>query len=175
MKLANYQVLLLQGIKNPDIIQSENEYHRRLLEGDYIQRVRNIALWWRSKQIEDLLPLTTKYLKLSNKFGLLVEQYYNQVSVSSYIEQNIIEFMHFIIAQNDNVASCLVRLEIGLRDIALQKTIERQLLWPCNVMVLLDGLINHNSININHIPHWMRLSHRLEFGMEVIELPNGDS
>ncbi len=154
MTLKQYQENILNLLKGKPFKKgAEDEYFESLKDSLELEVVNDISIWWRSLQIEKYCYLTSSYLKKINKFDSIVRNYYQNTSVSPYIEiasTNFFTYVNKNFTTNDLLISiamfedCLIKVRKG--DFSTYNVN-----WNYEPLNVIDYLLDNNNLSNNNL------------------------
>jgi hypothetical protein len=113
MTLETYQRGLLDLLKNRGGPPTDPSL-RRVAGGPEIAIVREIAIWWRTFQIETQCPLVSCVLKHYGCFNQTVTQYFNFNHTSPFVEELTHHFLGSLREHTDSFLRSVCRFEQAL-------------------------------------------------------------
>jgi hypothetical protein len=111
--LQIYQRGLLDLVKNRGGPPTD-PYLRRVAGGPEITVVREIAIWWRTFQIETQCPLVSRVLKHYRCFNQTVTQYFDSNHTSPFVEELTHHFLASLREHTDPFLRSVCRFEQAL-------------------------------------------------------------
>jgi len=111
--LETYQRGLLDLVKSRGGPPTD-PYLRRVAGGAEIAVVREIAIWWRTFQIESQCPLVSRVLKHYGCFNQTVTQYFDANRTSPFVEELTHQFLASLCEHNDLFLRSVSRFEQAL-------------------------------------------------------------
>lgn len=111
--LETHQRGLLDLVKNRRLLQTD-PYLRRVENGPEIAIVREIAIWWRTFQIETQCPLVARVLKRYGLFNQTVTQYFDSNRTSPFVEELTHHFLTSLSEHTDPFLRSVSRFEHAL-------------------------------------------------------------
>jgi len=111
--LETYQRGLLDLVKSRGLPPTD-PYVRRVASGPEIAIVREIAIWWRTFQIETQCPLVSRVLKHYGCFNQTVARYFDCNHTSPFVEELTHDFLTSLSEHTDPFLRSVCQFEDAL-------------------------------------------------------------
>lgn len=89
----------------------QDPYLKRVNGSRELAMVREIAIWWRTFQLESQCRLTSRLLKRLNCFDGLVAEYFNNNATSPFVEELSLGFLDFLMKHDDELVRTVAQFE----------------------------------------------------------------
>ena len=139
-QLERQQRGLLDLIKNRGV-PPEDPYLRQVANSRELEMVREIAIWWRTFQIEDQCRFTSRLLKRCECFEDVVVTYFNNHRTSPFIEELSQDFLNSLVDHPDWLIRAVSQFELALLKVRTGSAECFEVLWdryPENVILALE-------------------------------------
>lgn len=148
MELGTLQRNLKNLLKGNDTLvpRGTDVYLDQVANAPGLEILREIALWWRTFQIEQFCIFTAAYLRLQGCFDGHVQLFYADTNVSSFIEEAGLSFLRFMACDKDPTIAALANFEYALIQAKKGDQKETTVVWPCNPLALLQDILNQQNL-----------------------------
>src|SRR5258708_16257406 len=107
--LAEYQRQIRDLLKNRTAGELNDPHLEAVARSRELNLLRDIAVWWRELAVNEQCTWTTRLLKQQGTFHVLVESFYCEVKVSSYMERAGEQFLDWLSSHEDPLVAALAR------------------------------------------------------------------
>lgn len=104
--------------------------------------VREIAIWWRTFQIEAQCYFTSRVLKSLGRFDALIIAYFNEHATSPFVEELSRGFLAWLQAEDDPLIRSVAWFEYGFLEVRANSDVVFEVPWDRNpdaVFLALEG------------------------------------
>lgn len=117
-------------------------YLRRVEGSRELAMVREIALWWRTFQLEAQCRLTSRLLKRLHCFDALVADYFNNNATSPFVEELSQGFLNFLNRHSDGLVRIVAQFECAVLQTRSGSASASEIVWdrhPDHLFIALEN------------------------------------
>ena len=151
MRLQTYQRSLLQAIKRREPLTAPDPYLLGLQADGSLDRIRQIATWWRRQQFSRYCPLTYRALVQLDRADTDINAFYESQAVSPYVEQAAPAFLRFIETRYDGLIKSISQFEQAVIDTQTQQCTYREVDWTVDPHPILNYLIAEQPADLSAV------------------------
>lgn len=146
MSLQTYQHNLLRLIKRSDTATPTDPYLAGLQADGSIDRIRQIATWWRKQQISRYCPLTYKALARLGQIDNEITAFYESQTVSVYIEQAGLAFLGFVQHRYAGLLNTVSQFEQAVIETRTLQCLYKEVVWNVDPEPILSYLTSDEPV-----------------------------
>lgn len=141
-------------VRGNAIAEPQDDAYLQMISGSpQLQLVREIALWWRAKGLEEYCVLTTRLLKRLGAFDRLVAGFFGQFGAFPYVEEQAYRFLEFAGEDRTDLKIPPLIASVAAFELALLRvkrgSVERyEVHWPCDPAPVIAALVNDEPLNL---------------------------
>jgi hypothetical protein len=145
MSLELQQRGLLDLVKGRGALPAD-PYLRRVAGSRGLAMVREIAVWWRTFQLEAQCRFTSRLLKRLKCFGPLVTSYFNNNTTSPFIEELSRDFLSSLRLHEDRLVHAVSQFEYALLQARSGSAETFEILWDRHPDLVFLALENGSEL-----------------------------
>jgi hypothetical protein len=127
------------GVDDPPYVQA-------LAGSSSLAVVRETVCFWRAHSLERTCILTATWLKGLGRFETEIERFVATEIFSPYADEAKLQFLRFLVTDNDPLVSALAKFEIALEEIRSDSCETMILEWPCDPKPILSAILHDSDI-----------------------------
>ncbi len=130
--LAEYQRHIRDLLKNRTVGEPDDPHLKAVARSPELLLLRDIAVWWRELAVNGQCTWTTRLLRQYGTFHSVVESFYCEVKVSSYMERAGEQFLDWLSSHEDPVIASLAQFERAVSKVRQGDPGEYRISWDRN-------------------------------------------
>ena len=152
-QLELYQRGLLDLVKGRGVTPLDT-YLRRVAESRALEVVREIAVWWRTFQIEAQCRYTSRVLERIGCFQEVVTSYFNSNRTSPFVEELSRDFLNSLHTHDLLLVRTVAQFEYALLEVRSGCTKAFEIHWEWHPDQVLQALDNGSELPVSE-PEWV--------------------